>query len=159
MMAETVFNSRPNPKDPGFGDNLQADGSPHRGDPAALAIQGAPDRPRCRATLALADDSWVADFADPMGLLMSAVVLYGSDGWKDAQYLSLLGEANRTPDPTERFRKLARAAGRVMHEMPIIPLAITQAHNLRKPYVHALDPDPLDAHYFRYTWVDAGWKP
>jgi ABC-type oligopeptide transport system substrate-binding subunit len=51
----------------------------------------------------------------------------------------MLSEANRTLDLPGRNEKLARVAARVMHEMPIIPLAFPQAHHLHKPYVHALD--------------------
>ena len=101
----------------------------------------------------------VADFADPMGLLTPAVVTDFFGGWTDAEYVSMLDEANQTLDFAGRFEKLARAEARLLHEMPIIPLTFPQAHHLRKPYVHALDPDPLDAHYFRYAWIDTRWKP
>ena len=107
----------------------------------------------------LAEDDWVADYTDPMGLLMPTVIFYGSGGWTDSQYLSLLGEANRTYDRKTRFEKLAIVEARVMHEMPVIPLAFDHAHYLSKPYVHALDADALDGHAFRYTWIDTGWKP
>ena len=62
----------------------------------------------------------------------------------DSLYLTLLNHGNRTLDPAERFRKLALAEARGLHEMPIIPLNYQAAHVLRKPCVHALVPDPLE---------------
>ncbi len=107
----------------------------------------------------LIEDSWSADFFDPMAMLTPAYVTDASGGWSDPEYLTLLNDANRTLDPASRFRKLVRAEARLLHEMPIIPLAFTTSHTLQKPYVRALRTDPLDAHYFRYAWIDPGWKP
>ena len=107
----------------------------------------------------VAYNNWVPDYGDPMGILTPLFVRDDNDGWTDPRYLALLSEANRTLDPRARFERLARAEERLLHEMPLIPLAFRRSFYLRKPYVHALDPNPFDVHYFRYTWIDTGWKP
>lgn len=104
-------------------------------------------------------DSWLADFYDPLAMLTPSFVTGGSGGWTDGEYVSILNDANRTFDRVLRFKKLARAEARLLHEMPIIPLAFAQSHTLLKPYVRALQPDPVSNYNFRYTWIDTGWKP
>ena len=104
-------------------------------------------------------DDWLADFMDPFAILTPTYVTDASGGWTDPEYLDLLREANRTLGPRARFKKLARAELRLLHEMPMIPLGFQQSHALQKPYVHGLHPDMLDGHSFRYAWLDARWKP
>lgn len=116
--------------------------------------------PEMRAgDFSIIDDSWAADFLDPLAMLTPTYVTDASGGWTDSEYLALLNEANRTTDPLVRFKRLARAETRLMQEMPIIPLVFEESHTLEKPYIRALHTDPLDAHYFRYTWIDTRWKP
>lgn len=108
---------------------------------------------------AVITDAWSADFIDPMAMLTPAYVTVASGGWTDARYLALLDDANLTRDPATRFRKLALAEARLMHEMPIIPVNFDHSHTLLKPYVRGLRADLLSYTYFRYAWIDTGWRP
>jgi ABC-type oligopeptide transport system substrate-binding subunit len=108
---------------------------------------------------AVITDAWSADFNDPLAMLTPAYVTVASGGWTDTEYLSLLDDANRTQDPVSRFKKLALAEARLMHEMPIIPVNFDRSHTLLKPYVRGLRPDLLSYNYFRYAWIDTGWRP
>jgi oligopeptide transport system substrate-binding protein len=104
-------------------------------------------------------DAWLADFMDPFAMLTPTYVTDSSGEWTDSEYLALLHEANRTLDPQARFNKLAHAEARLLHEMPIFPLAFQRNHSLQKPYVRGLHPDLLDGHSFRYAWIDTRWTP
>jgi oligopeptide transport system substrate-binding protein len=72
---------------------------------------------------------------------------------------AMLDESNRIPDTVTRMRALARCEEYLLRAMPVLPLLFYGFAGFQKPYVHGLSTNLLDAHPFKYVWIDTNWRP
>lgn len=81
--------------------------------------------------------SWIGDYMDPATFLKIMKTGDGNNrtGFGNERYDSLLREANRQADLTERYRILAEAEALLMEEVPILPLSWSQNLYLLNPAV------------------------
>jgi oligopeptide transport system substrate-binding protein len=89
---------------------------------------------------------WTADFNDASNFLdaFRANSPNNDSGYSNKTFDALLDEASRISDPETR-RQLLQAAERVMlSDYPILPLYFFVSKRLVKPYVHGVQPNPLD---------------
>jgi ABC-type oligopeptide transport system substrate-binding subunit len=101
-----------------------------------------------------------ADYADPNTYLN----LFQTGGdftsvWSDAAYDAMLKTANSTADPAVRMKELAGCEEYLLRAMPLLPLLFYGFAGFQKPYVRGLSTNLLDAHPFKYAWIDTNWKP
>ena len=89
---------------------------------------------------------WTADFNDASNFLdaFRTNSPNNDSGYTNKSFDILLDEAARTSDQQTR-RDLLEAAERVMlNDYPILPLYFFVSKRLVKPYVHGVQPNPLD---------------
>jgi len=99
-----------------------------------------------RARWDVARLGWTADFNDASNFLdaLRKMSPNNDEGYTNASFETLLDQAARTADPQTR-RQLLEAAERVMlSDYPVIPLYFFVSKRLVKPYVHGVQPNPLD---------------
>jgi oligopeptide transport system substrate-binding protein len=89
---------------------------------------------------------WTADFNDASNFLdtFRQNSPNNDTGFANQTYDALLNEAARTPDPEARKRLLEGAERVMLNEYPILPLYFFVSKRLVKPYVHGVEPNPLD---------------
>jgi oligopeptide transport system substrate-binding protein len=80
-------------------------------------------------------------------------------GFDTTAYYASLDSANAIRDTAERFRRLAESEALLLQSMTIIPLCTTTGAYLLKPYVRGWTRNLAEDVYFRYAWIDTGWKP
>jgi oligopeptide transport system substrate-binding protein len=99
---------------------------------------------------------WVGDFVDPYTFLSQFYTKQNdsSTGWWNPKYDALLEKANKTADPTERFRILAEAEFMMMQEQPVIPLVTSGTSWMKKPYVKGLYPNPGTMHPWKFVYIE-----
>ena len=100
------------------------------------------------------------DYLDPsfyLNLFETGGVASGT--WSDQRYDAMLRQANATPDPALRMRRLAECEALLLRAMPVMPMLYYGFNYLQKPYVHGLASNPLDNHPFKYAWIDTKWRP
>jgi ABC-type oligopeptide transport system substrate-binding subunit len=112
------------------------------------------------ADYGMTESSFGGDYLDPNAFL-ELFVSRGplSFAWSDPKYDALLGLANSTPDPAGRMRRLAECEAYLLKAMPVLPLLFYGFVYLQKPFVRGLGTNPLDAHPFKYAWIDTKWRP
>ena len=100
---------------------------------------------------------WSADYLDdPLAFLK----VFASDsddnhtGWKNATYDSLLSQAERTGDSTQRFALLQRAESVLLEEAPLVPIYHLTTIRLVHPAVHGWHPTLLDHHPYKHVWLE-----
>jgi oligopeptide transport system substrate-binding protein len=89
---------------------------------------------------------WTADFNDASNFLdtFRKNSPNNDTGYSNPSYDNLLDQAARILDPGQR-RKLLESAERIMlNDYPILPLYFFVSKRLVKPYVHGVQPNPLD---------------
>jgi len=79
--------------------------------------------------------------------------------WNDPRYDTMLAKANAIADLGLRMRALADCETYLIRAMPFLPLFFDVQLYLKKPYVHGLESNPLNAHPFKYIYIDTNWKP
>ena len=100
------------------------------------------------------------DYLDPNALL-EWYVTGGplSASWSDPKYDAMLAHAKATVDVAARMYGLAECETYLLRAMPILPLLFYGFAGFQKPYVRGLGTNLLDAHPFKYAWIDTNWKP
>jgi oligopeptide transport system substrate-binding protein len=94
--------------------------------------------------------SWFADYLDPASFLQAFTTGNENNqtGWSHADYDRLVHEATITPDPAQRWQKLAAAEEILLSEAPVIPIYIYSTIRLIDPRVQGWFDNPLDQHPF-----------
>jgi len=104
---------------------------------------------RQRAQTEVFRGAWIGDYDDASAF---ADILRSFDGKNDeayssADYDALLQQAQLQPDPALRRGLLEQAEGRMLGDMPILPIYFYESKHLVKPYVAGWQDNPLDIHY------------
>lgn len=79
-------------------------------------------------------------------------------GWNDPLYDAAMTEAKSCPESVARSRKLANCERMLLQAMPVIPLYFEAWRQLRKPYVHGIEGNSIDAIAFHRAWIDTDWS-
>ena len=100
----------------------------------------------------VAEDSYIANYADPFDLL--SLYLSGYASWSDPEYDRMLAAATSVSDPAARMDELSACEERLLHSMPFIPLYFDNWVYLERPEVHGLRLNLLGVPCFKYAWID-----
>jgi ABC-type oligopeptide transport system substrate-binding subunit len=102
---------------------------------------------------------WIGDYNDPFTFLELLSRSNGNNhsNWQDPEYDRLLGEANRTQDPTARLALLRRAETLMMDAQPVLPLYVYTRSELVKPYLMGHRLNYQQRMMFKYWWIDTRW--
>ncbi len=104
----------------------------------------------------MARAGWVGDYMDPYAFLSQfySASNDSSTGWWDPKYDAMLDDANRTLDPEERYKKLARAEYYLLKDQPVIPLVMQGSSWMKKPYVKGMYPNPGTLHPWKFVYLE-----
>ncbi len=99
---------------------------------------------------------WVGDYMDPFSFLNILYTPTGDNGtgWWDPEYVQMLDDANRTLDPTERYRLLAEAEAFMLDYQPVIPLLTSATNWMKKPYVKGMYPNAGTMHPWKFVYIE-----
>lgn len=99
---------------------------------------------------------WIADYLDPFTFLNIFYINGGDNGtgWWDQKYVDMLDEANRTPDPQQRYALLAKAEAYMLDAQPVIPLLTKATNWVKKPYVKGMYPNPQTMIPWKFVYVE-----
>jgi oligopeptide transport system substrate-binding protein len=100
---------------------------------------------------------WSADYVDDPLAFLQVFQSESSDnhtGWKNPAYDSLLAQAERSGDPTERLALLRRAESILLEDAPLIPIYHLTTIRLVHPAVRGWHPTLLDHHPYKYVWLE-----
>jgi oligopeptide transport system substrate-binding protein len=100
----------------------------------------------------VAEDSYMANYADPFDLL--SLYLSGYASWSDPEYDRMLAAATSVSDPAVRMNQLSACEQRLLRGMPFIPLYFDNWVYLERPEVHGLRLNLLGVPCFKYAWID-----
>jgi oligopeptide transport system substrate-binding protein len=100
----------------------------------------------------VAEDSYMANYADPFDLL--SLYLSGYASWADPEYDRTLAAATSLADSATRMTKLSACEERLLHGMPFIPLYFDNWVYLERPEVHGLRLNLLGVPSFKFAWID-----
>ncbi len=99
---------------------------------------------------------WFGDYPDPYTFL--EIFLSNSpnnrSGWKNAEYDSLLKQANGILQREKRLQILRKAESILSQELPAISLYVYSRNFLKKPYVKGFWPNHLDRHPWKYIYIE-----
>lgn len=101
----------------------------------------------------LGDGGWIGDYNDAYNFLFlaeSTSVPMNYTRWSNEAYDSLVAEANRTIDATERGRLLAEAEQILLDEMPYIPIVYYVNKSLVNPRVTGWEDNIVHIHRTRW---------
>jgi ABC-type oligopeptide transport system substrate-binding subunit len=103
-----------------------------------------------------ARSGWAADYMDPYTFLSMFVVEGGDNGsgWSSQEFVNVINEANRQPDPAHRDQLLARAESILLHDQPVVPLYAPGTNWLKKPYVKGMYANPLTMHPWKFVYIE-----
>jgi oligopeptide transport system substrate-binding protein len=106
---------------------------------------------------ALARQSWIGDFTDPISFLELYTTTDGNNrtGFSDPAYDEAVKATWTIPDPATRMAKLKEAEGIMMEGMPVIPIYYYALQEMRNPKLQNAVPNPLG----QYTWKDIYLAP
>jgi oligopeptide transport system substrate-binding protein len=95
---------------------------------------------------------WIGDYLDPTTFLDMWTRNNGNNntGWDSPEYEALLRKAARQPNPQARLDILAQAEGKLMEEMPFLPVAWYSRLYLHRPEVRGWHPLVLDNHPWKH---------
>ena len=96
--------------------------------------------------------SWGADYPDPETFMNLFTTHNGNNctGWSNRKYDELVVQASAEPDPKRRGRLYACADALLCREeAPITPTFQSTQNIMVKPWVHGIDPNPLDLQFFK----------
>jgi oligopeptide transport system substrate-binding protein len=99
---------------------------------------------------------WIGDYEDPNTFLDLLRPNRGNNktGWENAEYDSLVEQANTLQDQDLRYELLSKAENILINEMPIIPLyTYVRAYQL-SPDVKGFYPNYLDHHHPKYIYLE-----
>jgi|GEM_PF-3473023 len=97
-----------------------------------------------------------ADYMHPMTffpLRLSDGVMNNS-GWGNAEYDSLVKQAQSETDPAEAMRLMRAADDVMMAEMPLIPLYFRSSPKMMAPYVKGWYITPLNNMYLSGAYIE-----
>ena len=99
---------------------------------------------------------WVGDYVDPFTFLSQFYTKNNdsSTGWWNPEFDRMVEEANKTRDPTERFKKLAEAEFFMMADQPVIPLTTAGTSWMKKPYIKGFYPNPGTMHPWKFVYIE-----
>jgi oligopeptide transport system substrate-binding protein len=99
---------------------------------------------------------WAGDYLDPATFLEVFSSQSGNNhtGWSNAEYDSLLYQAQRTDDRQTRYHLFQRAERILLEEAPIIPLYYYTTVRLIHPAVRGWYPTLLDRHPYKHVWLE-----
>jgi oligopeptide transport system substrate-binding protein len=99
---------------------------------------------------------WIGDYEDPNTFLDLLRPNRGNNktGWENAEYDSLVEQANTLQDQDLRYELFSKAENILINEMPIIPLyTYVRAYQL-SPDVKGFYPNYLDHHHPKYIYLE-----
>jgi oligopeptide transport system substrate-binding protein len=104
----------------------------------------------------IARAGWIGDYMDPYTFLnlLSTAGSENSSGWTSAQYLELLRQANREPDPQKRYQALGQAETLLLEAQPVLPPYTPATNWLKKPYVKGMYGNPLTLHPWKFVYIE-----
>ena len=110
-----------------------------------------------RGIAAYADN---ASYSDPTYFLDQFLIGASANvtGWSDRRYDEAMAEAKSCTEPVGRLRRLADCERMLLAAMPVMPLYFDTWHQLRKPYVHGIEGNSIDAIPFHRAWIDTDWR-
>jgi len=112
------------------------------------------------ADFELAEIGGTGDYLDPNAWLELFVTGGPASAfWSEPNYDAVLAHANAAADVAARMVRLAECEAYLLKAMPVLPLLLYGFVYLQKPFVHGLGANPLDAHPFKYAWIDMNWRP
>jgi len=112
------------------------------------------------ADFELAEIGGTGDYLDPNAWLELFVTGGPASAfWSEPNYDAMLAHANAAADVAARMVRLAECEAYLLKAMPVLPLLLYGFVYLQKPFVHGLGANPLDAHPFKYAWIDMNWRP
>jgi oligopeptide transport system substrate-binding protein len=99
---------------------------------------------------------WVGDYLDPYTFLdlFSTETGNNGTGWWDPKFAQMLKDANRQPDPKQRYELLARAEAYMLDVQPVIPLSMQATNWVKKPYVKGMYANPVTLHPWKYVYIE-----
>jgi oligopeptide transport system substrate-binding protein len=101
---------------------------------------------------------WIGDYVDPDTFLNMWVTGGGNNntGWSDKEYDSLIAQASRTGDPSERMAVLKRAEEILIERGPTLPIYFYVVKWMYPPYVGGAPPNVLGELFLKNVTID--WK-
>jgi oligopeptide transport system substrate-binding protein len=100
----------------------------------------------------VAEDSYIANFADPSDLLGLYTGTYPN--WTDPVFDRSLAAAMSIADPPVRMQRLAECEAMLLRAMPFVPLYFDTWVYLERREVRGLTLNPLGVPSFKYAWID-----
>jgi oligopeptide transport system substrate-binding protein len=99
---------------------------------------------------------WVADYNDASNFLdaFRQHSTNNDEGYSNSEFDSLLDQAAKTYDLTERRALLEKGESVMLADYPITPLYFFVSKRLVKPYVHGLEANPLNHILTKWLEVD-----
>ena len=104
----------------------------------------------------IARDGWVGDYMDPFTYLGLFLTGSGDNAtqWTDPKFDKMLSDANRIPDPQERYNALAKAEAYLLDQQPFLLLDIPKVNWMKKPYVKNMYPNPGTLHAWKFVYIE-----
>lgn len=102
----------------------------------------------------LARAVWVGDYPEPSTFLQLWTTGHGNNwtGWSDTQYDTLVAEAIRSGDTTQRSARYKEAEARLIAESVVLPLYFYVTNYLKDPALGGWHPTILDWHPYKYLY-------
>ena len=99
---------------------------------------------------------WIGDYADPSTFLDMFVTggEQNNTGWSNAEYDSLIEQANSEDDPEKRMQIFRRTERLLMDDLPILPIYFYVSKNMVQPYVRGFYNNIQDVHPVWAMWID-----
>jgi oligopeptide transport system substrate-binding protein len=99
---------------------------------------------------------WGADYMHPMTFFPLRLSDGGmnNSGWGNAEYDSLVRQAQTETDPLEAMRLMRAAEDVLMAEMPLIPLYYRSSPKMMAPYVRGWYITPLNNLYLAGAYIE-----
>jgi len=104
----------------------------------------------------IARAAWIGDYPDPTTFLDMWLTDGGnnSTGWSSAAYDTLIQQAGRTSDRTEREEIFQQAEAILLEELPIIPVYHYRNNYLIQPSVKGWFSNILDRHPYKFLYLE-----
>jgi oligopeptide transport system substrate-binding protein len=104
----------------------------------------------------IAAAAWIADFDDASNFLDLLRTGSGNNygGWSNAQFDTLMDQAEQEPDAQKRGAILAKAEQLALDNYAIIPTNFRKTRNLVQPYVKGWISNQRDFNRTRWLWIE-----
>jgi len=109
---------------------------------------------------AVAEAGGWPDYFDPKGFFdwfANGSNMSGTN-YADPAFNAMLAESDLAPTPAARMQQLADCERYLLKSMPVIPIFHNVWLYLQKPFVHGLEGNALDKHFFKYASIDTNWR-